>query len=178
MQTCDILPSAKRLTSRCLYVTISAFTVMKRRSKRAFPAKRAFVWWKKEREAAQIHRGAGARTKILPVGAPRERPLSRGSVSALCEAAFVKRRRTRGGTASHARPLSERTEGVFVTRKRLGMSENQIKMNIGGTDKWVFTKSCKRAGCLRRSRTRKRSAKWSTRARPSSTLALTARPTA
>ena len=127
------LPAAKGLTSAGLFGTIIAFTAMKRRSKQEFPAKRAFGRWKKEGERAQIHRGAGARTKLLPVGAPRERPLSRGSVSALREAAFAKRRRTRGGTASDARPLSERTEGVFCYPEAPGnvrkSNENEHRRN-------------------------------------------------
>ena len=119
---------------------------MKRRSKRAFPAKRTFVWWKKEREAAQIHRGAGARTMGFIQWA---RPGSARYRAGVCQHSVRLPLRKGGEPEVVPRvmlalcPNGQRA--LFVTRKRLGMSENQMKMNIGGTDKWEFMKSSKRA---------------------------------
>ena len=48
------------------------------------------------------------------VGVLRERPLPRGSVLALHEAAFARKRRTRGGTAKAFRPLSRPGRGRFI----------------------------------------------------------------
>ena len=63
-------------------------TAMMRRSKRIGSAKRAPVWWKGERAAAELHRGAGTPTAHGSVDVLRVRPLPRGRVMARREAAF------------------------------------------------------------------------------------------
>lgn len=60
---------------------------------------------------------APERRRFFPVGARRVRPLPRGSVLALHEAVFVRRRRTRGGTAN-AFALCPHRDGAFFRSLR------------------------------------------------------------